>query len=241
MVTNNSINVATAATGKVLQGAGVGTAPAFSTATYPATATTTGQILRADGTNWVGTTATYPNTAGTSGNVLTSDGTNWTSAAPGGASTAWTSISAVTVSTQATITYTSGLTTYNELLIVFSSVTSSTTNNWRLNLSTDGGGTYAVTQYGWQTTGAGTGFVNGTACIITSGTWVTGASNGYIHFINNTSASTAHSIHSYLIDQAAAAAAMVDISAASGAQINAIKLDRAGGNFNAGTVTLYGR
>lgn len=84
MATNNSANNATAASGKVLQGQGVGTASAFSTATYPATATTTGQILRADGTNWVGTTATYPNTAGTSGNVLTSDGTNWTSSAASG-------------------------------------------------------------------------------------------------------------------------------------------------------------
>lgn len=81
MVTNNSVNEATAATGKVLQGQGVGTASAFSTATYPATATGTGTIIRADGTNWVATTATYPTTAGTSGNVLTSDGTNWSSSA----------------------------------------------------------------------------------------------------------------------------------------------------------------
>lgn len=62
MVTNNAINVATAATGKYLQGAGVGTAPTFSTATLPSTATGTGTILRADGTNWVATTATYPAT-----------------------------------------------------------------------------------------------------------------------------------------------------------------------------------
>lgn len=85
MTTNNAANNKTAASGKVLQGQGVGTASDFSTATYPSTATTTGQILRADGTNWVGTTATYPDTAGTSGNVLTSDGTNWVSStAPGG-------------------------------------------------------------------------------------------------------------------------------------------------------------
>lgn len=47
---------------------------------------TTGQILRANSSNqsaW--STATYPDTAGTSGNVLTSDGTNWVSStAPGG-------------------------------------------------------------------------------------------------------------------------------------------------------------
>ncbi len=72
--------------GQILQSGGAAANPVYSTATYPATATTTGQILRADGTNWTGTTATYPNTAGTSGNVLTSDGTNWTSATPSGGS-----------------------------------------------------------------------------------------------------------------------------------------------------------
>lgn len=54
MVTNNAINIATGASGTVLQGQGVGTASAFSTATYPATATTSQQLLVANGTNWVG-------------------------------------------------------------------------------------------------------------------------------------------------------------------------------------------
>lgn len=51
-----------AATGKVLQSQGASADPAFSTATYPSTATGTGTILRADGTNWAATTATYPDT-----------------------------------------------------------------------------------------------------------------------------------------------------------------------------------
>ncbi len=92
--------------GQILQSGGASANPAYSTATYPSTAGTsgkilisdgtnivsstptypnlasgTGKILRADGTNWVASTATYPDLAGTSGNVLTSDGTNWTSAA----------------------------------------------------------------------------------------------------------------------------------------------------------------
>lgn len=71
-------------TGQALQSGGGSADPAFSTATYPSTATGTGKILRADGTNWSASTATYPNTAGSSTNVLTSDGTNWTSAAPSG-------------------------------------------------------------------------------------------------------------------------------------------------------------
>ena len=47
----------------------------------------TGQVLQSQGNAALPaySTATYPATAGTSGNVLTSDGTNWTSAtAPGG-------------------------------------------------------------------------------------------------------------------------------------------------------------
>lgn len=54
------INTAAGSAGQVLQSGGASADPSYSTATYPAT-------------------------AGTSGNVLTSDGTNWTSAAaPGG-------------------------------------------------------------------------------------------------------------------------------------------------------------
>ncbi len=81
MVTNSSSDIKTAATGKVLQGQGVGTANDFSTATYPSIATGTGKILRADGTNWVASTATYPDTAGTSRNLLQSNGTNFISTA----------------------------------------------------------------------------------------------------------------------------------------------------------------
>lgn len=70
-ITNHAIQVGAAnnlltslavgSTGTILQG-NTGADPTFSTATYPATATGTGTILRADGTNWVATTSTYPNT-----------------------------------------------------------------------------------------------------------------------------------------------------------------------------------
>ncbi len=52
----------TATAGQYLQSAGAAAHPAFSTATLPSTATGTGTILRADGTNWVPTTATFPAT-----------------------------------------------------------------------------------------------------------------------------------------------------------------------------------
>ncbi len=60
--TTASTSLATGSTGQVLQSAGASSDPAFSTATYPSTATGTGTLLRADGTNWVATTSTYPNT-----------------------------------------------------------------------------------------------------------------------------------------------------------------------------------
>lgn len=61
-------------TGQFLQG-NSGSAPTYSTATLPSTATGTGTILRADGTNWVATTATYPATT-TVNQLLYSSATN---------------------------------------------------------------------------------------------------------------------------------------------------------------------
>lgn len=62
MVTNNAINIATGASGTILQGAGVGVSSVFSTAAYPSVGTSTGSHLRADGSNWVASTTTWPNT-----------------------------------------------------------------------------------------------------------------------------------------------------------------------------------
>lgn len=51
MVTQNAGNIPTGASGTVLQGAGVGTAPTYSTPTYPSASGSTGTVLRSDGTN----------------------------------------------------------------------------------------------------------------------------------------------------------------------------------------------
>lgn len=72
---------AAGSSGQIPRSGGAG-APSWSTATYPATAGTSGKVLISDGTNIVSSTPTYPNAAGTSGNVLTSDGTNFISSAP---------------------------------------------------------------------------------------------------------------------------------------------------------------
>lgn len=77
MTTINSKNQQTASSGKILQGQGIGTASAFSTATYPSTATSTNKILVANGTNWVASTPTFPNASATSRKIIVSDGTNW--------------------------------------------------------------------------------------------------------------------------------------------------------------------
>ena len=69
-----AILAGTATAGQVLR-SGASAAPTWSTATYPSTATATGTILRADGTNWVATTATYPTTV-TDDQVLYGTATN---------------------------------------------------------------------------------------------------------------------------------------------------------------------
>lgn len=68
--------VATGSAGQIMRSGGAAALPAFSTATYPATAGTAGKILISDGTNIISSTPTYPNTSGTAGKVVVSDGTN---------------------------------------------------------------------------------------------------------------------------------------------------------------------
>lgn len=72
--TAGAILSGTATAGQILR-SGASSAPSWSTATYPSTATGTGTILRADGTNWVATTATYPATT-TSQQILYSTAAN---------------------------------------------------------------------------------------------------------------------------------------------------------------------
>lgn len=67
--------LAPTATANQLLMSGSNTTPAWSTATYPTVATTTGTILRADGTNWVKSTATFADTYAAS-TLLYSNGTN---------------------------------------------------------------------------------------------------------------------------------------------------------------------
>jgi hypothetical protein len=81
---NGGIFYSTATAGAILSGtatagqmlrSGATAAPTWSTATFPATATGTGTILRADGTNWLASTATYPDST-TVNRILYSSATN---------------------------------------------------------------------------------------------------------------------------------------------------------------------
>lgn len=73
--TNDRLPVATG-DGKILQvSSGAATGLAYSTATYPSTATNAGRILREDGTNWVQTTSTFADTYAAS-TVLYANGSN---------------------------------------------------------------------------------------------------------------------------------------------------------------------
>lgn len=74
--TNDRLPVATG-DGKILQvSSGASTGLAYSTATYPTLATSTGSFIYADGTNYISSTSLWPNTVGTSGKVVISNGTS---------------------------------------------------------------------------------------------------------------------------------------------------------------------
>jgi len=64
----------TSTAGQILR-SGATAAPSWSTATYPATATSAGTILRSDGTNWAVSTSTFSDTY-TASNLLYSNGSN---------------------------------------------------------------------------------------------------------------------------------------------------------------------
>lgn len=65
----------TGSSGQILRSGGASALPAWSTATYPNVATTTGTFLRADGTNWGASTLVLPNAA-TANYIPYATGTN---------------------------------------------------------------------------------------------------------------------------------------------------------------------
>lgn len=73
--TGNFQSVSTGTAGQFLQSGGAAALPSFTTATFPATAGTTGTILRSNGTNWVNSTSTFADTY-SSNTLLYANGAN---------------------------------------------------------------------------------------------------------------------------------------------------------------------
>lgn len=154
-------STATGSSGQVLQSAGA-SAPVYSTATFPSTATGTGKILRADGTNWVATTSTYPATnnsgdliygsagsaysnlgVGSNGQVLTV-----ASSLPSWASPAWVLVETQTASTSSTIDFTTISSSYRIMKIIITNIHMGG-GGLVMRVSTDGGSTYISSGYAW--------------------------------------------------------------------------------------------
>lgn len=108
----------------------------------------TGQVLQANtGADPTYSTATYPSTAGTSGNILTSDGTNWNSTAASGAAGGLRFIQSKTASNSATLDFTTGF-NYSAYYVVFSNIAPATAGAlFNMRYSTNGGSTYLATGY----------------------------------------------------------------------------------------------
>lgn len=73
--TSSIVALATGTAGQLLTSGGASADPTWTTATFPATAGTTGTILRSNGTNWVASTDTYPNTVA-AGDILIATAAN---------------------------------------------------------------------------------------------------------------------------------------------------------------------
>jgi hypothetical protein len=73
--TSSIVATATGSAGQLLTSGGASADPTWTTATFPATATSTGTILRSNGTNWVASTDTYPDTS-TAGALIAATATN---------------------------------------------------------------------------------------------------------------------------------------------------------------------
>lgn len=123
--------------GQLLTSAGGASNPTWTTATFPSTATSTGSILRADGTNWSATTATYPATTA-AGTILTSSSAN----AVAGSATPTLGVAGTTAGTIGLSGATSGVVTLQ---------TAAAAGTWSLTLPTSGG----TAGYVLQTDGAG--------------------------------------------------------------------------------------
>lgn len=80
--TSNVVVTSAGTSGQLMQSGGGSADPNWTTATYPATAGSSGTLLTSNGTNIINTTATYPSASASAGKILISDGTNFITSTP---------------------------------------------------------------------------------------------------------------------------------------------------------------
>lgn len=213
---------------------------------------TAGQVLQSGGASAdpAYSTATYPLTAGTSGNIITSNGTNFVSTSPATGGASWFLIQSQTASASSSITFTSGITaTYNTYVLVISNYGPSAAQVLNMQVSNNGGSTYAATGYvggftnirvdsatGWNNSSASTtnmrlGAPQATTqpfCSIIL--WLFSVTNG------NEPSFLSHTVEN------GSGSLFLELCASSVATttVNALKLSPSTGTITTGTFTLYG-
>lgn len=214
-----------------------------------------GQILRSGGNaaNPAYSTATYPSTAGTSGNVLTSDGTNWNSSAPAIPTGGRTLISSQTASASTSILFTSGITGYQYYQIEWYEIVAATNaTQIQLQISTDGGSTYIATNYtNGGVVGDSTPQVVTSSAITTavalSGTILSNTAygmNGFVecYGLTNTALRKNFIVTSNYVTSTGTLSSTMRSTcwSTTTAAVNAIKFFITGSNITSGTVRLFG-
>jgi len=189
---------------------------------------------------------------GTAGQVLTSAGAGvqpgWATASAVGASI--TLIQTQDAANVAQIDFTTSISSYNNLLLVFDNLSGSATTTFQMRISTDGGSTFLTTNYqsGFQVVSYnGTTFANqnGTGAYIISGnlTNTAGDTSSGVIFIQDIipSGSSAPKIVGY-VSQISTATAQRCLTSGyhNAATTNALRLFCGSGNIKTGKFSLYG-
>ena len=213
---------------------------------------TAGQVLQSGGAsaNPSYSTATYPSTAGTAGNILTSNGTNFVSSSASSVGSSLTLLQTQTASNSASIVFTSKISaTYLNYLLVWSNVVPVTSGaNLSMQLSTDNGGTYLSTNYQSGTT---TNTYNSTTLANNNSTNSITLSNSMGSTTNfgcsgNLIMYPSQTAIGFMMTGQCTSLSNntlqnnVLFAFNSSTTVNAFKIDMSSGNINTGTFSLYG-
>ncbi len=211
---------------------------------------TTGQILQtntsADPT-W--STATYPSTAGTSGNVLTSDGTNIVSTTPSSIGASLTLLATTTASSSASIAFSSSVITtkYRVYLLIWSRMIAQTgATTLQLTFSTDNGSTYISTGYQGTTQAFSWNLAvvnnNNTTsnCPLTQATGFSNSTeaSGYIYLYDLAISGTPTVLGMFTENSNVYGITGCGLTTTN--TVNNIKIASSSGNLASGTIALYG-